>query len=165
MQNYDFSMKQPNILSYFYETISILQIKHIDTYQYQCDTYQGSLGDFLLQHDIGEQRHKDIPQGFQYRHILQLHPLAHGSDVDEQGTEEDGIRHDDPPVEHRAQKAPMLPVRTLLQQQLAASRQENASYHQKIKQSYFFHAKTTKPKMMMTAPRTLWRVMVSENIP
>ena len=141
-----------------------LQIKHIDTDENQGDTHHGALGDFLLQYHIGQKRNKDIPQGFQNRHVLQFHPFAHRSDIDEQRAEKDGIGCNHTPVEHGAKKTPMLLIRTLLQEQLATSRQKYARYHQYIKQSYFFHANTIKPKIMIIAPKILLRVIVSANI-
>jgi len=157
-------LKLANIFLYFFETTVFLLIKNIDTDEYQDDTHQGALGDFLLQHHIGQQRNEDISQGFQYRHILQLHPFAHGCDIDEQRAEEDAIGCNHTPVEHGAKKAPMFPVRTLLQEQLTASRQEYPCHYQYIKQSYFFHVNTTKPEIMIIAPRMLLSVIVSANI-
>ena len=55
----------------------------------------------------------------------------------------------------------MLHICTLLQQHLTTSRSKDAYHNKYVAPIYFFHANTTKPKIMNTAPMTLLRVICS----
>lgn len=55
----------------------------------------------------------------------------------------------------------MLHICTLFQQHLTTSRSKDTYYDKYVAPIYFFHANTTKPKIMNTAPITLLRVICS----